>query len=177
MLRFLAGFTTAILLAVAGGSLAMTSGILSVAAVEDDLPIVQRLLHSTMRRSVSRHAGSIPRQQPFTEAQVQAGSEEYVAMCAGCHGAPGKMRSATGKGLQPLPPDLARAAEDWRSEEVFWIVKNGIKMTGMPAFGPTHSDQTLWNIVAFVKALPNMSANQYRGLSVHNASPVAPHEH
>ena len=47
----------------------------------------------------------------------------------------------------PRPPDLAKTAQDWSTGELFWIVKHGVKMTGMPAFGPTHSDERLWTIV------------------------------
>lgn len=177
MLKFLLGFATAILLVVVGGLFVMHAGVWSVAATAQDSALVQWVLHSTMRRSVARQAQQIRQAEPPSDAGIRAGSEEYVAMCAGCHGAPGRMRSAAGKGLQPLPPDLAISSAEWRPEELFWIVKNGIKMTGMPAFGPTHDDKTIWNIVAFVRALPDMSADQYQAFTAQSGAHAGAHEH
>jgi mono/diheme cytochrome c family protein len=87
------------------------------------------------------------------------------------------MRSAVGKGLRPRAPDLAQAARNWDSGSLFWIVKNGIKMTGMPAFGPTHDDQTIWNIVAFVSRLPDITPEQYRQFEEQTAGSGDQHEH
>jgi hypothetical protein len=53
------------------------------------------------------------------------------------------------------------AAKEWSTAELFWIVKHGVKMTGMPAFGPTHSDERLWTVVAFLKQLPQISPEKY----------------
>jgi mono/diheme cytochrome c family protein len=84
-------------------------------------------------------------------------------MCVGCHGAPGKDPSEIGNGLRPRPPDLAKAALQLDKGELFWIVKNGIKMAGMPAFGATHRDRTIWNIVGFVQEqLPNLTAERIK---------------
>lgn len=177
MLKFFLGFATAIVLAVAGGLFVMQTGVWSVAATARDGALVDWVLHSTMRRSVAKHAREIRQAEPSGDAGIRAGSEEYAAMCAGCHGAPGRMRSAAGKGLHPLPPDLAVSGTEWRAEELFWIVKNGIKMTGMPAFGPTHDDKTIWDIVAFVKALPDMSADQYQAFAAQSGAPGGAHEH
>ena len=63
--------------------------------------------------------------------------------------------------MRPRPPHLAEAAAEWKLEEVFWLAKHGIKMSGMPAFGPTHQDQMLWNVAAFVKQLPAMTPEEY----------------
>lgn len=66
--------------------------------------------------------------------------------------------------MVPHPPALAHAAQEWSPEEVFWLVKHGVKMSGMPAFGPTHDDAAIWNMAAFVKAMPQMSAEQYAAM-------------
>ena len=63
--------------------------------------------------------------------------------------------------MEPAPPDLARAAEEWNRGEIYWIVSNGVKMAGMPAFGPTHDAQTIWNIAASMERLPGMSLGEY----------------
>jgi mono/diheme cytochrome c family protein len=82
-------------------------------------------------------------------------------MCQHCHGGVGVSRDAWAKGIDPQPPDLTKEAAEWKPRELFWIVKHGIKMTAMPAFGGSHDDATLWNIAAFVNALLKMSAAQY----------------
>jgi len=101
-------------------------------------------------------------------------------MCVICHGAPGKEQSEISKGLHPSPPDLAEAPRRWNSAQLFWIVKNGIKMTGMPAFGPTHSDNQLWDLVAFVQKLPSLSPDQYNQMQQEDGAydhEHGPHEH
>lgn len=66
--------------------------------------------------------------------------------------------------MKPRPPHLSEAAAHWRPQELFWLVKHGVKMSGMPAFGPTHADQEIWNIVAFVRELPGMTPERYAAL-------------
>ena len=117
-----------------------------------------------------RSSGIVP-PESFTEAQVRDGFGEFDEMCVGCHGAPGKKRNEIGKGLRPQAPDLAESARSWTSGNLFWIVKNGVKMTAMPAFGPTHDDATIWNIVAFLNRLPSTTPDQYARLKEENAGP------
>lgn len=73
--------------------------------------------------------------------------------------------------MNPQPPLLADAVTLWRNNELFWIIKNGVKMTGMPAFGLTHSDDELWDIVGFVRQLPHISGNEYQRLRETLSSP------
>jgi mono/diheme cytochrome c family protein len=70
-------------------------------------------------------------------------------------------REEWASGMRPRPPELVEVAGEWEAREVFWIAKHGIKLSGMPAFGPTHEDATIWNIAAFVKALPAMTPEEY----------------
>lgn len=168
----------AVLSAIALGGLGIVmTGAFNVAATDPHSDLVQWVTHTTMRRSVAVRSAGITAPEGFTEAQARDGFNEFSAMCAGCHGAPGKMRGMAGKGLYPRPPDLAIVAPDWDNKSLFWIVKNGIKMTGMPAFGPTHDDQTIWNIVAFVRQLPNMTSDQYTRWEEENIATGHTHEH
>jgi len=96
-------------------------------------------------------------------------------MCVGCHGAPGVSPSVVGEGLNPEPPDLSEVAAHMTPAEFFWITQNGIKMTGMPAFGPTHSDEELWGIVAIMQKLPELSAEDYKAMK--EDSEKIPQEH
>jgi mono/diheme cytochrome c family protein len=90
-------------------------------------------------------------------------------MCRGCHGAPGIDPSVIGEGLNPPPPELATAEVDWSDAELFWIVKNGIRLSGMPAFGISHDDRELWNLVAFVRRISRVSAEEYERLAESSA--------
>ena len=98
------------------------------------------------------------------EQMIAEGAEHYAAMCTGCHLAPGMHENEMRPGLNPKPPILASLpSQDPR--EQFWIVKHGLKMTAMPAWGATHTDEEIWNIVAFLQKLPGMSPTRYRALT------------
>ena len=86
-------------------------------------------------------------------------------MCESCHGAPGKKETELAKGLNPPAPDLSESGQEMSSEQLFWVTKNGIKMTGMPAWGRTHSDDILWSLVAAIKKLHEISPEEYNSFS------------
>ena len=117
-----------------------------------------------MQRSVTARANVITIPERFTDEEVRFGFQDFNAMCVLCHGAPGKERSEIGKGLHPPPPELDKAQQRWKSSELFWIVKYGVRMTGMPAFGPTHDDRRIWNLVAFVQQLPAITPERYKAV-------------
>jgi mono/diheme cytochrome c family protein len=80
-----------------------------------------------------------------------------------CHSAPGVETSELAKGMYPAPPVLTHTSKQWSPGELFWIIRNGIKMSGMPAW-PDHSDDDIWSIVAFLQKLPGMSEQDYGNL-------------
>lgn len=141
------------------------SGVYDIAASSPHLAPVRWALETTMERSVREHADAVAPGPAADSALVASGFRHFDAMCVTCHGAPGRERSEIGQGLLPEPPPLSEAVARWSDEELFWIAKHGIKMTGMPAFGTTHDDETLWSIVAFVRLLPEMSPSQYDAFS------------
>lgn len=140
------------------------SGEYNVAATKAHYGPVAWALETTMERSVRDHASELPPPPPVDSAQLMTGLHHFDAMCVTCHGAPGVERSEIGEGLLPHPPELSEVARDWTPRELFWLAKHGIKMSGMPAFGPTHDDETLWGIVAVVRRLPELTPEQYRAL-------------
>lgn len=85
-----------------------------------------------------------------------------------CHRAPGIPPSHIGKGQRPPPPELAKEIYPWLDAELFWIIDNGITKTGMPALGPAHTEAELWSLVAFVKQLPQMTAERYQSFRKHD---------
>jgi mono/diheme cytochrome c family protein len=104
---------------------------------------------------------------------IADGASDYDAMCTGCHLAPGMAENEMRPGLNPKPPQLATLPRGDAAEQ-FWIIKHGIDMTGMPAWGKTHSDAEIWNMVAFLQKLPTLSPAQYRALV---ASSAGHHDH
>ena len=156
----IAGIVGTLLLLALIGLIVVLTGAYNVAATDRHGPIAGWALDTTYHNSVQRQAdGLVPPE--FTPAMIASGGGEYKEYCAHCHGGVGSGRAEWATGMRPHPPALARAAEEWTEQEVFWLVSHGVKMSGMPAFGPTHDEQTIWNITAFVKAMPDMSAEEY----------------
>lgn len=155
-------FLGLVLIAVIVGVIVMYSGVINVAATNPHNQITAMVLSSTMDHSVRFHAKGITAPALEDERKIVEGFGHYREMCVGCHLAPGVSSSEIRQGLMPRPPKLQEAVEEWQPAELFWIIKNGVKMTGMPAWGPTHSDEKIWALVAFLEKLPGMTAEQYK---------------
>ena len=154
-----------VILLMAGLALAFIySGVYNLAATEPHSGLERWVLHTTMRHSIRRHAEGIVAPALTEPSQIEAGFRHFRTMCVMCHGAPSAKRSELGQGLTPQAPHLAEKVHEWTPGELFWIVKHGIKMTGMPAWGPTHSDDDLWAVVAFLRQLPGLSPEDYQAL-------------
>lgn len=138
------------------------SGSISVAAVDEESSFTQWLLHTTYEQSVASHAADIePPDGLDSSSMVYRGAQNYQAMCTSCHTAPGEQPTVQNQGLNPHPPDLTKLSDELTPGEAFWVIKNGVKMTGMPAFGPTHEDTELWALVAFVERMHNAQASEF----------------
>lgn len=160
-----------------GGLVFINSGVFDVAATKPESGMVKWLLETTKEKSVSSRAKNLTAPNLDDETLLKSGFHHYDQMCVGCHGAPGISPSEIGEGLNPAPPDLAEAVAHMSSSELFWVTQNGIKMTGMPAFGPTHSDEELWGIVAFMQKLPDLSPEKYKGLKEESEKKPQEHNH
>jgi len=140
------------------------SGTYNVAATEPHNPLAAWVFDTTMDYSVRHQAQGIQVPDLTKPDMVQNGFRHYDEMCVECHGAPGKEPEELAKGLNPPPPDLVESVPEWKPAELFWIVKHGVRMTGMPAWGPTHSDDKLWAVVAFLEKLPKLTAAEYKAM-------------
>jgi len=157
---------------VLGGGLAAL-GAFNVAADEPAGAFAEMVLPFVRDRAIDSRADDIQVPKLDDPAMIAEGAEHYSAMCTGCHLAPGMAENEMRPGMNPKPPMLARVPAEEPAEQ-FWIVKHGIEMTGMPAWGVTHSDAEIWNIVAFLQKLPAMTPEQYRALTGHGGEH---HEH
>lgn len=140
------------------------SGVYNVAATDEHRPATRWLIHIAKERSIALRADDIRVPELGNREQLLAGAAAYEQMCAHCHAPPGGDDTPVARGLYPAPPDMKHIVEEYSAAEIFWIVKHGIKASGMPAWGPTHGDEELWPIVAFVQRLPELDAEGYHGL-------------
>jgi mono/diheme cytochrome c family protein len=140
------------------------AGLYNIAA---DIPHTQPVywLFATVRdRSVAARARDVVVPNDLTDSnRISRGAGQYAEMCSGCHLAPGMKRTEISRGLYPRAPELRRKTNLTPAEQ-FWIVKHGVKMTGMPAWGVTHDDDLLWDVVALVRKLPELTPEQYETL-------------
>jgi len=158
VLATLAASGLAIGLAAAG---VIYSGAYNVAATAEHWPITRWVLAEAVHQSVERRAADIRAPESGGQSQLLVGAANFDAMCSGCHEPPGANPSVAAQGMYPRPPSLAEAGEHMSASEIYWILKHGIKASGMPAWGGTHSDDDLWAMTAFVKQLPDMSKTDY----------------
>jgi mono/diheme cytochrome c family protein len=139
-------------------------GFFNVAATEPHFDIVERSLERVRMASISRHATATPSVSLDDPAVVQAGAKAFNERgCVSCHGGPGATWAKFSEALKPSPPDLAEVAKSRSPAEIFWVVKHGLKFTGMPGFAAIDvKDDEIWKIAAFVKKLPNVSEADFK---------------
>lgn len=137
------------------------SGIFNVAATQSHDPLSSWLLETTRERSIETRLGDIQAPDLDDEKLQLAGISDFDSMCTECHTAPGRLPSSLAQGLNPPAPDLAEAALEESAEMLFWVTKNGIRMTGMPSWGVTHDDNDIWPVIAFLKVLPDLDGYSY----------------
>ncbi|MCD6041157.1 MAG: cycA, partial [Burkholderiales bacterium] len=155
-----------VLVAAAAGAAAFVySGLYDISATDQHLPPTYYLMELTMRRSVERRGADVEVPALGGEAQLAQGLALYRRHCVQCHGAPGVAPEAFALGLTPLPAPLVQTGREWRPGELFWVVKHGIKMTGMPAWPARQRDDEVWALVAFVRRLPGMTREEYERLT------------
>jgi len=171
------GAGAAVLVMALAGALFVASGTYDIAAATPHWPITSWVMQQTRNRSIAMHAAGIQVPPGLDDPQkVAIGTEHFAAHCANCHGAPGVPRSEAAEGLYPRPPDLAHAPAHYTPAELFWILRNGIKMTGMPSWSD-HSDDELWATVAFIEKLPGMTEADYGKLVVQSMQMGGRHQH
>ena len=173
MRSFLAVLATVAVIGI-GALLFPYTGLYNVSAASGHTGFTRWYLHTLTEHSIAAHAAGVEVPTAYADtAQVRRGALAYRQMCQTCHGAPGHERSVTGQGMTPMPPSLSEEADEWKPNEVYWILDQGLKMAGMPAYGKTHTPAELWEIVAFVEQLPTMTPEQYEALTP-SATPTPP---
>src|SRR5271154_887927 len=144
------------------------SGIYNIGADDHHTKIVSAVIEQLREHSIAARSGSIDAQYTEDPQRIATGAQRYAALCVGCHLAPGVTKSDIRQGLYPHPPNLAQE-EPQQAQRAFWIIKHGIKMSAMPAWGTTLDDEAIWNIVAFIRKMPDMTPDSYQRLSQNRA--------
>lgn len=145
----------------AGGAIFIISGVYNVAARHEHWSITNWLLIVVRDRSIAAAAREIPVPDLADGNLADLGAEHYRAACASCHGIPGQGPGPVYQNMLPAPPDLVSAYEDYNSRELFWIIYNGLKFTGMPAWPGDGRDDEVWTLVAFLDRLRRHGADSY----------------
>ena len=173
-MRFLALIGALAIIVGIGAAVFFLGGFYSVAGTAEDPGIVRWALIQVRTASINRHATDQPPANINDARTVQAGAKAFAAHgCANCHGAPGVPWQKYSEGLHPDPPDLKEVA-GLSPSQLFWVVKNGINMTGMPSFQLAGAkDEEIWAIAAFLKKLPTVSEADYKAWTSPPAAPAA----
>lgn len=151
-----------LVLGAAGAGAFIYSGIYDIAARRPHTKLVRSSLGVMQQRSVQLHARNVEVPPLDRPEFVQRGLVLYRELCVVCHGGPGERRDRVGIGLNPNPPPLLRTAYEWSPAELYWILANGLKLAGMPAFGLGKEQRELWALTAFLVQLPRITPEEYR---------------
>jgi mono/diheme cytochrome c family protein/cytochrome c2 len=161
----------AAVLAIAGAIVVVYTGAYNIAATEPHTRPARTFLRSVSRNSVQQHARGVEVPNLDDPQLIRKGFGLYQELCVTCHGAPGVAKSRIGIGMNPNPPPLEDAVRNWSTAEIYWIIENGLKMAGMPAFGIGEAPRDTWALTAFVVRMNTLTPVAYAELERQAADP------
>lgn len=141
----------------------ISSGAYDISQLSPHNGLTKSIIRKTTHSSINKRMGenTVPTNLKDT-TQLIAGFKIYDEMCLDCHGSASVKQEGFTEGLYPKPPKLFKKNEEDAGQEFFWIIKNGIKMTSMPAYKPILTDDKIWAVTAFVtQKIGKMSAEEY----------------
>jgi mono/diheme cytochrome c family protein len=168
--RFLLAVLAVLLVLTGIGAFFVHTGRLPVAATTPP-DVVDRVAMTAKFTAVQRSGSKLQVKLPSDAASVARGREHYVENCLPCHGAPGVKAAEFAEGMNPRPPDIDGPLQTYDDAQLFWVIKNGLRATGMPAFGVNHKDEEIAAIAAFVRRTPHLTPEERKELAA-----AAPHE-
>lgn len=163
-LRLAAALAAALALTAFGALLFVVSGIYNIGADDDHPALVCAMITRLRDNSIEVRARTVAVPDLSGAAGVRAGARRYALECSGCHLSPGVNHSQLGRGLYPHPPRLAQQQPP-DPQRAFWVIKHGIKMSAMPAWGTTLGDPAIWELVAFLERMPRLTPEDYQRLT------------
>jgi mono/diheme cytochrome c family protein len=168
------GILIGILLVAAGAWFYFTNGWAPVAVADPPMLLEKKLAHSALNARISKDPHSDAPPVPVNETTYLAGADVYKQNCAVCHGLPGEAQTAIAKGMFPKPPELfhGTGVTDDPAWETYWKAKNGIRLTGMPAFKVSLEDTQIWQVSVLLANADKISPTVKAALT--SAAPVQP---
>ncbi len=164
------------------GFFALSSGAYNIAATDKHWEITEKAIEWARESSIRTHAEKLEVPPLDDESLLITGAKHYDAMCTECHLSPGQNQTEMAMGLYPQAtvfyerePINDKTDKLEHAKKYFWVIKNGIKMSAMPAWGPSHDDDDIWAMTAFVQKLSAMTSEQYTELV--NSSDGHGHDH
>ncbi len=158
------------------GGIVFASGIVSIKASSGHWPVTEWFMHTGLERSVALHSIGI-KPPPLDDSDlIIKGAAHFEIGCRPCHGSPGLPQPRIASQMTPHSPNLGALIPNWEPNELFYIVKHGVKFTGMPAWPALHRDDEVWAVVAFLQKLPQLNEAEYRRLAQGDPRPTAPME-
>jgi cytochrome c553 len=160
-------WSAAVLLMIAGlgGMLVVLAGLVPIKASSRHWTITAWFLNFTMERSVATHSLTVKTPALDDPGLLAQGATHYEFGCRPCHGAPESPQPVIAQQMTPAPPHLPWVVGEWRERELFYIVKHGVKFTGMPAWPSQQRDDEIWAMVAFLRQLPQLTPEGYQQLA------------
>ena len=146
-----------------GAGLFIYSGFYNIGADDHHSKPVFTILQTLRDQSIHQRSKDLVVPNLDDPELILKGAGQYAAMCTSCHLTPSMNNSEVRAGMYPQPPNLSQIRLDPKSE--FWVIKHGIKMSAMPAWGASHDDATIWSMVAFLQKLPNMTPQHYNEMA------------
>jgi cytochrome c553 len=142
-------------------------GVYNFAANDKHWTITTELIEIMRERSIEVRADNLIVPANITDSKrITSAATGYAEMCSGCHLAPGMDTTELHQGLYPQPPVFYKSLhDDHENKEYFWVIKNGIKLTGMPSWEASHTDDDIWSLVAFINKLNTMTPEEYQRLT------------
>lgn len=162
-MKFFSGLIVGVLLTVGIPMVAIYTGSINMGASQEPNRVEKVVGTMAWENCMRTHASDAKNPYANDAKALQVGMAHYQENCMVCHAAPGIESSEIAKGMNPPPPVLDDI-DDMTDGHLFWLVKNGIRMTGMPAFGPTHSDEEIWKTIAFVRHLTKLTPEERQTL-------------
>jgi cytochrome c553 len=147
------------------GAMAVVSGVVPITASSGHWKVTASFLHFAMRRSVATHALGVEVPSLDEPWLAVKGAAHYETACRDCHGSPQHPLPVRSRHMTPRPPDLSTAVPGWKPAELFYIVKHGVKFTGMPAWPAPQREDEVWAMVAFLRRLPELDGPTYLRLA------------
>ncbi|HEV7263451.1 MAG TPA: cytochrome c [Falsiroseomonas sp.] len=148
------------------------SGFYPIAATQQHLPITYSIIETAFNRSIARYAASVEHVPNLSDpALLPAGLRDYQIHCTQCHGAPGIAPEPFAMGMTPVPPPIVAIARHRTPAQLFWVIKHGVKMSGMPGWTLKLEDEEIWAIVALVMRTPFLSPVEYQAMLRAMAAP------